>query len=78
MRYRAFLPPAVVWVAYGVACALGFGGAADVLVGGQTDPRMAACGLVFLCLRLLAISMAPALALGALVGCLVAANLGKR
>ena len=54
--------------AYGVACALGLGGAADVLVGGQAEPVAAAGGLLLLTLRLLSIAVAPILALGALLG----------
>ncbi len=68
MRYRAWLPPAAVGGAYGVACALGLGGAADVLVGGQAEPVAAAGGLLLLTLRLLSIAVAPILALGALLG----------
>lgn len=68
MRLRAFVPPALLWGAYGIAWVAGAERAADVLVGGQTDPFAAACGAAFLCLRLLAITVAPALAGGAILG----------
>lgn len=68
MRLRAFVPPALLWAGYGIAWAAGAGRAADVLVGGQTDPVAGACGLAFLCLRLVAITVAPVLAGGALLG----------
>lgn len=68
MRYRAFVPPALLWAAYGLAWAAGADRAADVLVGGQTDAFSGACGVAFLCLRLLALTLAPVLAFGALLG----------